>query len=174
MNDTKKPTMWRIAKTTCFGWEREGEYATREEAQSMLDEMKACADKQDAEREAWLAAHPKPWSNHDKFHASIVGYDSAKTFAEKFAEAGWHLKEVPASPSVYRLNTLPADSAALMREIEAKVALFGECSLGWSCHGHTRAEWQSAAAAAQIKAAHSEWRVVNRGHDVYIYAAPAK
>ncbi len=158
MKDEQK-TMWRIAPSD-YGEDREVEYATCEEAEAALAAMKEQAAKEDEKRAEWLALHPQPWSEEEKTRAWIAGYDR-KSFVEQFEERGWHLKEVPATPDVTRLNTLPSQSPAMMREIEAKMEMFGECRIGWSCTGHTRTEWQTAAAAHEVAAAHPEWKVVD-------------
>ena len=74
--------------------------------------------------------------------------------------------------SVYRLNTLPSGdnrSAEEMRnEIQQKLDWFGSVCVGWSCHGHTRARWQTEAVCEWVKKVHPEWKVKNNGHDCTI------
>ena len=84
-----------------------------------------------------------------------------------------HQPRIPQASAVgvcQRLNTLPNESTTLVREIETKMAIFGNCTLSWTCTGHTRAEWQSESAASQLKKLHPEWKVVNTGYDVRISA----
>ena len=63
--------------------------------------------------------------------------------------------------TVCRLNTLPDGdnewSRGMREEIEAVMRHYGECVVEWSCMGHTRAEWQSAAVAQWVTKAHPEW-----------------
>lgn len=171
MKPTDKLVMYTLKKKSYCGWNHEGEYATREEAQAVLDTMRLNAEKRTAQRAEWLAAHPKPWDEPTRHKAWIDGYDSSKTPIEDFEDMGWYVAEIPPSNCVFRLNTLPKDSPALVKEIEAKVAIFGDCELSWTCTGHTRAQWQSEAAAAQLKAIHPEWHIVNTGHSVSMSVA---
>ena len=76
--------------------------------------------------------------------------------------------EVP--PSVDRLNTLLSESPDKVRELDDKMAWYGECEIGWTCHGHTRAEWQSEADAAWIAANRPAWKVTNRGMSLTVSA----
>lgn len=59
---------------------------------------------------------------------------------------------------ICRLNTLLSDPKGAgeekRRELDEKMAFFGECEISWSCTGHTRAEWQTQADA--------EWLIANR------------
>lgn len=71
-------------------------------------------------------------------------------------------------PSVTRLNTLLSDSPDKVRELDEKMAWYGECEIGWACHGHTRAEWQSEADAAWIAVNRPAWKVVNRGMSLMV------
>lgn len=165
-----KKTMFAIKKTSNFGWSHEGEYPTREAAQAVLDCMRESAKSRSAMRAEWLAAHPKPWNEADSHKAWIEGFDGSTTPIEDFESRGWHIEEIPASDQVYRLNTLPNESSTLVREIETKMEIFGNCTLSWTCTGHTRAEWQSESAASQLRKLHPEWKVVNTGYDVRISA----
>lgn len=163
---TPEKTMWQIVMSNRCGWEHEAEYPNQEAAQRVLDNMRQSAEKRTELREKWLASHPQPWNEQDSHTAWVNGYSDSQTPIESFNARGWHLKEVTATPYVYRLNTLPADCVILMREIEAKVAMFGYCELSWTCTGHTRAEWQSIAAAEQLASAHPEWEVTHTSRDV--------
>ena len=163
---TPEKTMWQIVMATRCGWEHEAEYPNQEAAQKVLDSMRQSAEDDTKKRAEWLAGHPQPWNDQDRHTAWVRGWDNILSPIESFNERGWHLKEVTATPFVYRLNTLPADSETLMREIEAKVAMFGYCELSWTCMGHTRAEWQSIAAAEQLASAHPEWEVSHTSSDV--------
>lgn len=171
MKKQTQKTMFAIKKRSYCGWNHECEYATREEAQAAFDKMRQYAEKRTSERADWLAAHPKPWNREEQNKAFIEDYDSIKTPLEEFDERGWYIDEIEPTNCVYRLNTLPNESPELVREIEAKVAIFGDCELSWTCHGHTRSEWQSEAAAVQLQAMHPEWRVVNTGYSVSISIA---
>lgn len=157
MSNEKK--MFAINKKSDCVWEHECEYATFAEANIALEKMRTAAIERDKKRAEWLAAHPKPWNEQDKHTVWINGYDKKQTNVEQFEDMGWHIEEIEANPIVYRLNTLPAESEPMMREIEAKMAMFGECELRWTCLGHTRAEWQTQAACEQLKKAHPEWNV---------------
>ena len=67
---------------------------------------------------------------------------------------------------VYRLNTLLGDKHGgeeKVRELDEKMAWFGYAEIGWTCTGHTRAEWQSAADAAWLKANRPQWEIENDG-----------
>lgn len=166
-----KPTMFAIKKKSYCGWEHEGEYPTREEAQAVLDTMRLNAEKRTAERAEWLAAHPKPWDDAARHKAFIEGYDSTSTPIDDFNERGWYVAEIEPTDTVYRLNTLPKDSPALVKEIETKMSIFGNCTLSWTCTGHTRSEWQSEEAAAQLKALHPEWEIFCTGYSVSMRVA---
>lgn len=81
---------------------------------------------------------------------------------------GFIVGEWEEPPSVTRLNTLLSDSPDKVRELDEKMAWYGECEIGWTCHGHTRSEWQSEADAAWIAANRPEWKVVNRGMSLIV------
>ena len=162
--------MFALKMTNRYGWDHECEYPTREAAQTALDKMRRGAEEQTEKMKEWLAIHPKPWDSETSTMTFISGYGSDKFPIENFNERGWYIAKIPATDRVYRLNTLPNDSVSLMEEIETKVGYFGGCTLGWTCTGHTRAEWQSEAAAEQLKKAHPEWEVTNTGYSVRIAA----
>lgn len=72
---------------------------------------------------------------------------------------------------VFRLNTLLSDKnfgAEKVRELDEKMAWFGEASIGWTCSGHTRANWQSDADEAWIRENRPQWTVENCGECLYI------
>lgn len=74
---------------------------------------------------------------------------------------------------VYRLNTLLGDKNGgeeKVRELDEKVAWFGEASIGWTCTGHTRANWQSDADEAWLRENRPQWTVENHGESLYIKA----
>lgn len=169
-DEMKKPTMFTIKKTASWGSGLECEYATSEEAQAALDKMHENAVTETKKWEELMAEHPQPWDSKTQTDAFIKGYYSGKSPLDAFEENGWHIVEIPATCHVYRLNTLPKESPELVKEIEAKIALFKECDLSWTCHGHTRAEWQTEAAALQLKAIHPEWKVTSHGDTVYVSA----
>lgn len=58
------------------------------------------------------------------------------------------------TPHVWRLNTVPGDGdwyeRKVLDEIRWRLRVFRKCYLGWTCIGHTRSRWQTAAAAANI------------------------
>jgi hypothetical protein len=78
------------------------------------------------------------------------------------------------SSSVYRLNLLPDDKSCpeaaskMVAEILEKLAWFGHVSVGWSCIGHNRARWQTAAVVAWARREHPEWEVEDREYDCLI------
>lgn len=148
-----------VKKTSMCGWEHEGQFRTKKEAEMEIDAMMDSAIREDDERRKWLAAHPQPWNEQDKHTAWVNGYDCKETPIDRFNSMGWYIDCQPASCYVTRLNTLPAESEKMMKEIEFKVDGFGRCILDWSCTGHTRAYWQSEAACAQLKKLHPEWKV---------------
>lgn len=72
---------------------------------------------------------------------------------------------------VFRLNTLLSDKncgAEKVRELDEKMAWFGEASIGWTCSGHTRANWQSDADEAWLRENRPQWTVENHGDGLYI------
>lgn len=75
-------------------------------------------------------------------------------------------------PEVCRLNTLLSDEgdagADKVRELDEKMDYFGECEIAWSCHGHTRAEWQSEADAAWLAKNRPTWKVTSRGESLEV------
>ena len=160
--------VYKVKKRENYGFDHEVEYFTPQAAEAAIAKMLATAKERDVERAAWLAAHPQPWSNKDKDYAWIHGFDSKLTFEEQFNALGYYVAEQVATPTVYRLNTLPAESPELVAEIEGKVAEFGACTIDWTCTGHTRAQWQSEAACEQLKKLHPEWQVKNEGWHVSI------
>ena len=166
MNTNTKQTMFAVKKNSYYGYDHETEYATRNEAQAAIDAMRQNAEKRTSDRADWLAAHPKPWNEADSHKAWIEGFDGSTTPIEDFESRGWHVAEIMPTTCVYRLNTLQKDSPALVKEIETKMSIFGNCELSWTCTGHTRSEWQSEAAAVQLQAIHPEWKVVNTGYSV--------
>ena len=83
---------------------------------------------------------------------------------------GFIIGEWEEPPSVDRLNTLLSESPDKVRELDEKMAWYGECEIGWTCHGHTRAEWQSEADAAWIAANRPAWKVTNRGMSLTVSA----
>ena len=78
------------------------------------------------------------------------------------------------SSSVYRLNLLPDDQSRpeaareMVAEILEKLDWFGYVTVGWSCIGHTRAQWQTAAVVAWARREHPEWEVEDREYDCVI------
>lgn len=74
---------------------------------------------------------------------------------------------------IYRLNTLLGDKnggTEKVRELDEKMAWFGEASIGWTCTGHTRANWQSDADEAWLRENRPQWTVENHGESLYIKA----
>lgn len=78
------------------------------------------------------------------------------------------------SSSVYRLNLLPDDESRpeaareMVAEILEKLDWFGYVTIGWSCIGHTRARWQTAAVVAWARREHPEWQVEDREWECHI------
>ena len=151
--------VYLIKKSVVQGFDHEVEYLSHEEAKQAIAKILAKAKERDVERAAWLAAHPKPWSEEDATRAWIHGYDTKFTNEEQFYALGYHVVEKDAAPTVYRLNTLPANSPEMRREIEAKVMAFGGCDICWTCTGHARSAWQSEAACDQLRSLYPQWEV---------------
>ena len=78
------------------------------------------------------------------------------------------------SSSVTRLNTLPSENnwagEEMRNEIDQKIKWFGFVTVGWSCTGHTRARWQTAAVCDWVKEKHPEWKVKDNEYDCTITA----
>lgn len=87
--------------------------------------------------------------------------------------------EYQESNDICRLNTLLSDPKEAgeekRRELDEKMAFFGECEISWSCTGHTRAEWQTQADAEWLIANRPEWEVEIDGSRLFVRdAAHAK
>jgi hypothetical protein len=169
MNETKTK-MWKVVSYQPYTWSSETEHASREEAEAELAAMRERAEARTRENEAWLKEHPKPWSEDERWRASYLNVEG-QTPLERFEELRWRVVEIEATPKVWRLNTLPHQDPETMKEIETKVRLLGRAELGWTCTGHTRAAWQTQAAAADLRAAHPEWEITTDCDTVYVKGA---
>jgi hypothetical protein len=105
---------------------------------------------------------------YDRFSSAHRTYELAK-FVSKLVVMG-----TEHDCYVSRLNTLPSDDDKngedMRREIADVMAHYGKCFVGWTCFGHTRAQWQTEAVCAWVKKDHPEWTVKNRGMDCVITA----
>lgn len=154
----------------------------RRDAQAWLDAAKA---KWSAAAEAGAAfiAATDPALGERFRNRAVTQEDFRLPYYEKVKEAAYALEHwawgrdfiVGAweeTSSVYRLNTLPDDKSEAAREMVAeileKLDWFGYVSVGWSCTGHTRAQWQTAAVVAWARREHPEWEVESRGWDCLI------
>lgn len=157
-SDPENPVMWFVRSgTSNDGFQLEERYIDPAEATAKIAEMRKEAEEKEAKRQKWLAENPKPWNDAQEHLVFLHCLD--KNRIELFMAQEWCEDCEPMKPVVYRLNTLPEDSANMREEIETKVNRFGECEIVWTCTGHTRTQWQSEAAAEQLRNMHPNWEV---------------
>lgn len=94
-------------------------------------------------------------------------YEAVRDAAHAVEHAKWgealFIDRWDETSDICRLNTLLSDwSPAGERkrnELKEKMHFFGECTISWSCMGHTRASWQTQSDAEWIKTMHPECEV---------------
>lgn len=157
-------------------------WLNKEEAQNKLTELKAKWESEAMEGSTYIAATDPQLAQRMDDH-NCTQEDTRLPYYEKVREAhdaverwNWSkdfiIGKWSESSSVYRLNTLPSDDSTaaerLRLEIDQKMKWFGSVDMGWSCHGHTRAEWQTLAVCEWVKKEHPEWTATNYGHGCWI------
>lgn len=156
----------------------------RRDAQAWLDAAKSKWSAA-AEAGAVLIAAIDPALGERLRNHMVTQEDCRLDYYEKVKEAAYALEHWAwgrdfivgsweESSSVYRLNLLPDDQSRpeaareMVAEILEKLDWFGYVTIGWSCIGHTRARWQTAAAAAWARREHPEWEVDEREDECLI------
>ena len=91
----------------------------------------------------------------DNWWNKVKGTDSEKYFHWKSPKVDSHEMH----NSVYRLNTLLSESDEKVKELEKKLAIFKTVHIGWTCTGHTRAQWQTAADVEWVRKNRPQWSV---------------
>ena len=163
---------------------RDKYWRRRRDAQAWLDEAKARWSAA-AEAGAALIAATDP-ALGERFRDRMVTqedcrlpyYDKVRDAAYAVEHWSWGRDFIVGpweeSSSVYRLNQLPDDKSypegarKMVAEILEKLDWFGYVTVGWSCTGHTRAQWQTAAVVAWARREHPEWDVEDREYDCVI------
>ena len=157
-------------------------FRNREDAEKELARLNAMWDEKAAAAQETIKVDPdlaararermctqddckKPYY-HDVTDA--VDWLCIREFSRDFIVGEWE-----EGSGVFRLNTLLSDKnggAEKVRELDEKMEWFGVASIGWTCSGHTRAEWQSDADEAWILENRPQWTVKNCGECLYIKA----
>ena len=137
----------------------QADHAEREkEARQVLSRNQPLADRMEACSCTQEDCNLPEYEELSKAHRSLELAQFVRSFG---------VVAVVHSECVTRLNTLPTDSGkygeAMRREIEQVVKHYGRCFVEWSCTGHTRAAWQSAAVADWVRQAHPEWKATADG-----------
>jgi len=91
--------------------------------------------------------------------------------AERAASEGDRIEEINLDSNVWRLNSLLREDPRKVEEVELRLRVLGEARIAWTCTGHTRAAWQTAADAKWIEENRPDWKVVTGVSSLRITAA---
>lgn len=178
----------QISSNIAFSIFQDLYWSDRSEAERSLAEFKKRWE-ENAKRGSAYIAETDPELGGRFRRCACTQEDCRKPYYEKMREASGAVErwewfkdfviEAWTEPaSVYRLNTLPDENneygEEMRKEIKQKLDWYGYVTVGWSCLGHTRARWQTAAVCDWVKREHPEWKVVQHEFDCTITKKQSK